>query len=63
MMLTEEEAGEKWCPLTIASSSLGKCAGSACMGWRWGRSPPVARVEGEDNTSYTGFCGQFGVPR
>ena len=44
-MLTEKEAHEKWCPMTVRNGSAGvngveplgtvQCIASNCMAWRW----------------------------
>jgi hypothetical protein len=62
MMLSEKEAGHKWCPQMLAVYFVAdtphdyldkatSCQGSACMAWRW-----------EDNRHERGFCGIGGKP-
>ena len=34
-MLTEEQAKEKWCPMSPAGSASTCCIGSGCMLWTW----------------------------
>jgi hypothetical protein len=55
MMLTEDEAETKWCPMTIGGPGrLARCCGSECMAWRWSGSPPPAnRID----TAWTGLPG------
>lgn len=40
MIVTEEEAKEKWCPYATGCKDINpqltrKCIGSECMWWRW----------------------------
>ena len=40
MILTEEEAKTKWCPMTIAhGGTMSECVASQCMAWRWAPYP------------------------
>ena len=66
MLLTEEQARQKWCPFATTTSLSGGrifdtrgeskgftlCIASACMAWRWVNP----------NTSSLGFCGLAGTP-
>lgn len=57
MILTEKEAGDKWCPM-IRSSSDNRdlaypCIGSRCMAWRWAMGDEFASMP----ASALGFCG------
>lgn len=58
MLMTEQEAREKWCPATGTRASTARCLGSGCMAWRQGPDPdcypnritcenPDAKVEPE----------------
>jgi hypothetical protein len=77
MMLTEDEAKQKWCPRL--PDQRDKCIASACMAWRWG--PDACRHKergtihdiGAMNAQYSdaseyerlpasGFCGLAGQP-
>lgn len=54
MWLTQEQAENKVCPMTMArpgADNFGRCHGSACMGWRWDESVPDA-----------GYCGLAMTP-
>lgn len=62
MMLSEDEAGVRWCPQLLAVyipadkhreylNKQCKCHGSACMAWRW-----------EDRKYERGYCGLAGKP-
>ena len=64
MLVTEEEAGKKLCPLWAASKEklVWRCEGSECMFWRWGYktdgSGPAVNLAHER----TGYCGLAGKP-
>jgi hypothetical protein len=56
MIIEENKAGKKWCPLTAPFAALpdggrSNCMGSGCMMWRWA---------GERMTH--GYCGLAGLP-
>ena len=63
MILTEKDAGGKWCPQTMpqtsGDSSNGpfQCLASACMAWRWVDETCNASGEG-----WKGYCGLAGMP-
>ena len=61
MLLTEDEAKEKQCPVFEIAFNIGveanreevaTCSGSRCIMWRW-------KPDGDKNT---GFCGLAGTP-
>jgi hypothetical protein len=63
MLVTEEEAGKKLCPMWAQQEKLVlRCEGSRCMFWRWGYktdgSGPAANLAHER----TGYCGLAGKP-
>lgn len=71
--MTEQDAKQKWCPLTRevmyynpqalvgnrdhTGSAFPVCIGSACMAWRWEVSPGSIG----DRMNH-GYCGNFGKP-
>lgn len=75
-MLTEEEAGGKWCPQSRsqahgganrpdgASGGIGCCIGSRCMAWRWVVAPDVRDNWNvnfpEKQVRAEGYCGLAG---
>lgn len=70
MILTEQEANTKICPLTFAVREVrgpdgagireggpGNCIGSTCMAWRWrGGGPDFVEI-GEVGRGYCGLAG------
>lgn len=65
-MHTEEQAREKFCPIS-RSSVYPRCVASKCMMWRWAQWPKDAIVEGNSDGSVTavpyggtGYCGMAG---
>lgn len=79
MLLTEEQAKEKWCPNTRVSSPHGtwnvsirresvphtRCIASQCMAWRFYVEPIYGDAGGYMGQRQTdkGYCGAFGVPK
>jgi hypothetical protein len=72
MLLTEEEAAQKWCPLAQGMQQKGlvanrdeagsptsnaTCIGSGCMAWRWKLSTRQRLARIQPTH---GFCGEFG---
>ena len=59
MILTEEEAREKWCP---SSGTQQLCIGPQCMHWRWWDN----EYRDERRTIFVknrrGYCGLSGKP-
>ncbi len=54
MVLTEEEAKEKWCPISRDRSELLiPCIGSRCMWWKW------YGYATEKAPATTGHCGKI----
>jgi hypothetical protein len=58
MILTEDEAAERWCPQTSRklSDESSRCLGSKCMAWRWPNPPAIS----EENDEPLGYCGLAG---
>lgn len=69
MLLTEQEAKEKWCLLTnTGEQDDPKCAGPYCMAWRWGEEegalsydPNSNMVSVDRGPNRKGFCGLAGA--
>ena len=69
MILTEKEAGKKWCPQLVHNIGLDNgfpvcCEASKCMAWRWAVDPrgePAMKKEGDEYRE-TGYCGLAGEP-
>ena len=69
MILTEQEAGIKWCPQGSRSTVTSgvrhhpsMCLGSGCMAWRWA-DPSGARYGDQgDEQGRRGYCGLAGYP-
>lgn len=64
MILTTNEAGTKFCPLT---DSVETCATDNCMAWRWHTTKESAPGGGYRNVDLpkdkrTGYCGLAGKP-
>ena len=62
MIITEREAGKKWC-LTMKrdiDGGIRHCVGSLCMAWRVVKEKPIPNPGDEDST---GYCGLAGNPR
>jgi hypothetical protein len=70
MTVTEKEAGEKWCHITLGSKPS-NCLATGCMAWRWSEyTPHVCDKCGTEETEWIdmpeqrrGFCGLSGVPK
>lgn len=66
MILSEDEAATKWCPMIRMGVNLEgivepNCVGSGCMMWRWYEVPP--EVPNRNNMKgYFGYCGLAGEP-
>lgn len=71
MLMTEEEAREKWCSQTIIrrqefteargwENNAETCEASGCMAWRW--APQRAQTTEGDEVPYLGYCGLAGKP-
>lgn len=63
MLLTEEEAKKKWCPMAQIIigynenvNSASNCIASECMAWRWA----VIQPGGKPNPANGGYCGLAG---
>jgi hypothetical protein len=56
-MLTEEEAKNRWCPLTAGADPEDErgrsCIASQCMAWRW----VLDYSDGEPRQTDKGYCG------
>ena len=74
MMMPEDEAKLKWCPMARLSEMGGtynrcgpsanlQCIGSACMAWRTGVWDHQRNLKPEDRTPGVGYCGAFGRPK
>jgi hypothetical protein len=55
MLLTEEQAREKYCPFWASGDWTIKCEASKCMMWRWG--------EFSKSDKPRGYCGLAGRPQ
>lgn len=70
MLVTEKEAKEKWCQMTIGTA-LSKCLGPECMSWRWAEYTPnicekcgTVETERVDKPELRkGYCGIPGLPK
>lgn len=70
MIVTEEEAQQKYCHVTFGSDTLDKCHASECMAWRKGKSvgrgpngePRERDMDGLTRWLPTGYCGLAGSP-
>lgn len=69
MLLTEEEAKTKWCPMSRMEGNnrhwgsqkyISSCIASECMMWRW--SDERGKTPDGDRVYITGFCGLGGKP-
>lgn len=63
MLLTEEEAKEKWCHRYSDSDGFRSCIGDSCMAWRWHsvilhHEEPIQHVEVRKTGK--GYCGLAG---
>ena len=75
MLVTEQEAEEKWCPHTIIEGSpssynrnswgaepkIAGCIGSRCMSWRWATDPLVNFVANGHATNIKTEYGYCGL--
>jgi hypothetical protein len=62
--MTEDEAKQKWCPMT-RDEHHNRCIASGCMMWRWDYSPREVKRYVEVNPESTppeadGHCGLAG---
>lgn len=55
MLLTEEEAVEKWCPQGLATIKEPHCVASKCMAWRWDEGAIWKKVRAQSR--WKGYCG------
>jgi hypothetical protein len=71
MLLTEKEAGRKWCQETFNNTRT-KCIGSECMAWRWSEAIPHVCVKcggaeelewGDSPELRRGYCGKAGMAK
>lgn len=57
MIITEDEAKTKWCPMLASNSAAlnkkNSCIGSSCMGWR--KTNDFVRIP--NKSVEVGFCG------
>lgn len=54
MLMTENEAGEKFCHRPLPSKCL--CAASSCAAWRW-NDPEEWTTKGAERRGYCGLAG------
>ena len=54
MILAEEQAKTKWCPMARLNEGSCKCIASECMAWRWCERPFYAA---EPMDKPYGYCG------
>jgi len=67
-MYTEDEAKEKWCPMTGHDPQRNlhglhpsqACSGSLCNWWRWGKHSRFAKAA--TDAPKVGYCGLAGKP-
>ncbi|MBI5640473.1 MAG: hypothetical protein HZA17_08620 [Nitrospirae bacterium] len=70
MLLTAEDAKERWCHMTFGNSRM-KCIVSDCMAWRWAEDVPQVCIScGGYETSWKdepeqrkGYCGLAGIAK
>lgn len=70
MILNQDDARAKWCPLTLQDKPA-RCLASDCMAWRWAEyTPHVCDRCGTEETVWRdqpdqrrGFCGIPGTPK
>lgn len=61
MIVTEDEAKTKWCPMLASNSAAfnkkNSCIGSSCMGWRKHDTAVTINVNTASKIVSKGFCG------
>ena len=75
MLVTEEEAKKKWCPMYRCSTDNGQlsdnathskggyCCASDCMSWRWwDKEWGIGNNKDVLNPNRRGYCGLSGKP-
>ena len=63
MLLTEEEAREKYCPFWASGDWTINCEASKCMMWRWVKEAISDYIPGEkDSPKPRGYCGLASKP-